>query len=148
VPTRRLLTALWVLLSGVLVLGVATALTRSGDGGDSSPKAQPVTSQPVAPGGNVSPPGGDPVGIPGETPSPSETTATTAPTTGTDGTPGSTPSPGTPGGGPGSGPGATPGATPAPNAPNMPNTGVPATLLVAAAAASTGALVTRRGVRA
>jgi len=133
VPTRRLLAALWVLVLGVFAIGIGTALSRSGDDADSSPRAQPGTPGPLAsgaaPSGTASQ---EPSAAPSETPS-EQPTATPSPSV----SPTSTATTGS-GSGSGSGGGGTPGA------PNMPNTGVPADLAAyAVLVASAGALATR-----
>jgi hypothetical protein len=129
VPTRRLFVALTVLVLGVFGVGLVTALNRAAD--DAQPTAAPSPTTPayVPPLETV-----DPTPAP-DTTSPPPTTAPSQPppTSGTGG------NGGTPGTG---GNGNTGGARP-----NMPNTGAPAALGLAAAALLTAALGVRRAAR-
>lgn len=126
-PTRRLVVALTVLLLGVFGVGIVTALSRVGD--DPDPTAQPSPSVSQSPLVTSDPSTAPPTETPEPTDSPTpEPTATV--TGGPTVAPGGTASPGAGNGGGG--------------VPNMPNTGAPVVVVVAATALAGSAALARR----
>jgi hypothetical protein len=136
VPDRRLVVLLSALLLGVLVVGVGTALNRTGDDGG-TPKAGPTTQPPFA----TESPTDDPTAEPTVEPTgvPTEPPAIEGDTDGD----GDVDADDTGGNGSGDGSGDGSGGDGS-GAPDMPNTGAPAGLALAGVLAACAAAGARR----
>lgn len=166
-PTRRLVVALAVLVFGVFGVGLVTALGRTGDDG-SKPRAQgdvgtgqppftttpPATGDPVMPPSTATPttppPSADGTGDEGTDDSSDDSGEGSGDGSGDDSGDDSSDGSGSgsgDGSGNGSGEGGSDGGSGGHAAPNMPNTGAPAALAIAAATTLAAALRVRRLTR-